>query len=1781
MNCAESSVLNMIMSMTTIKKSITCATESSYTAGEGVTASILPQSAYVPTFVSYHIQRLRLALMCADRRNLFPVFVYRSGSVFYLIFNDTNISLRCFEFEDSYKRKFVSLEYCDDNFIQHFRSKVFGDSLIPMLALLNCSQDLSKIYIVVEVSLNIFGVRSNNQGYLVGVELNPGPDGRLPAILLVLRETASLPAHLQTERVIDHLQFLVQNFNDYENILDPIPPIPPVRYLLEWGFLSERGLNFLRENIQLDYENYMVLRGTEYGVHLRNGFGGRPLQLEDYHTAGLLIAAFANDVRQEFEFVQYLRENNMGFLIGVELNPGPKTDLLLMYLRAQSRAAEVVTPPRASSHKRGGGHDKQARKIQWVSKTLVKAQRKRNSIEKRLEYEPEALLETGLDADTKAFLQSLLNNFRDIMSAGVNVNIDFTTSIVENVRRLLTSAQKHFVFFYDLLKFVFGVLYAVVDEKVKMVFALFSELFIFSSESTLDTMVLMAMYKSTIGKHLGDCDVLGMMRLLRNFKKDSESISSLRSFFMTILQTLIENLNHWLGTGIPVPTGNPHLDGFWNRFRCIKDELGKENVIQSELAVAMYALNRDVEDYFRECTDPYYRDQARFLLSQMRPKVEYCEATINPNNGPRIEPLSICVAGPTGVGKSTFAMPSLLALSACVLPKESRENFLKNHNDLIFFRAPENEYWDGLKPSHQIIVFDEFGQIRDVAGSTNTEAFELIRLVNMAPYHLHYAGITDKQKNYANPKVVMAVTNRNEFSFNSIISNEAVIRRFHIAVCQMPKLEFCVDGTNSTDPWSRRLDMEKVRAKYPEIEGDVSSLYVVDALEFIEWDFAKGHPKVGGRTMNYDEFIQLCVSKYRAIHQKGDSLLKFHQYMKEKYIPEGGLSLDSLESEDLQFMDALESQPIFLEKVYAFFRDRFMHYRSPRDLLGEKGFEALKKIGAFLAGIFVIKKLWSFIFPPVSDESAPLVGKKKAKIQTKQTRSQRRGYARDLKMSLRKFQPESAVGEDGVVSVIRRNVYRLYCDELYVGTVLFVKGSVFCYPKHFDYQLAQYREDQGIAESEPLKVRITPYFGGEGGYTFDWYETAPFTFDPVALNISSSFEAEIDICFAQLPKGYRDHRNIVKWFASENVLKDGYKFESVMAVLRGSNEPSKVDAVTCLLGPTVSVGQNVCYLDDVYSYKLQYYAETEKGDCGSPLFSRDKRLGGPKILGVHTAGATNFFGRKHSAGVMLTREMVEIAIEHFEDDSPLEDEEIVFEEPHWGDQYSPESIGGMKQFPFVRRDIAPRRAMKSQIVHSPFYGKLWPLITGTSRLVPFFKDGIKIDPSWKAKMKYCTPNVSVDQVLLNRSYKIVSALVLAKTQIAPWKPRLFSFAEAINGVDGVEFVESINRTSSAGYPHVLAGLKGKKKWLGTDGKVDVDSPQCGELRDMVEVVISKAKQGIRCEHIYMDCLKDERRPLEKVADGSTRQFMACPVQFLVAVRMYFGDFLRHINQNRVHNGISIGVDPGTEWQRLYVHLHPAANYVHGAGDYKSFDCYLSSQVCLMFLEMCESFYAPTSTVEDVRVRRILFQDIINSVHIDANGVVYEFSGKNPSGQPTTADLNSVTNALMIVCAWLTAGIPDSVIASQFRWITGGDDHVTGFPIEWADKAGSISVAKELKKLFGYTYTDEAKGSDLVAYKAIEDVTFLKRSFKKIKGKMCAPLDLSVILETLNWMRNTSDRDNFEQRINMVLVELAQHGAEVFRECAPRIISLAHEHDFSVLYGTFDSAFAQTATFSFE
>ena len=106
-----------------------------------------------------------------------------------------------------------------------------------------------------------------------------------------------------------------------------------------------------------------------------------------------------------------------------------------------------------------------------------------------------------------------------------------------------------------------------------------------------------------------------------------------------------------------------------------------------------------------------------------------------------------------------------------------------------FFRANENEFWDGYKIRNAAIVYDDFGQMRDSAGNPNADAFESIRLINTAPYHLHFSAIGEKQKNFAHPKLVMATTNRPKLDFQSVVCPEAIVRRYRNSFVQVPKLE--------------------------------------------------------------------------------------------------------------------------------------------------------------------------------------------------------------------------------------------------------------------------------------------------------------------------------------------------------------------------------------------------------------------------------------------------------------------------------------------------------------------------------------------------------------------------------------------------------------------------------------------------------------------------------------------------------------------------------------------------------------------------------------------------------------------------------------------------------------------------------------------------------------------------------------------------------------------------------------------------------------------------------
>jgi hypothetical protein len=154
-------------------------------------------------------------------------------------------------------------------------------------------------------------------------------------------------------------------------------------------------------------------------------------------------------------------------------------------------------------------------------------------------------------------------------------------------------------------------------------------------------------------------------------------------------------------------------------------------------------------------------------------------------------------------------------------------------------------------------------------------------------------------------------------------------------------------------------------------------------------------------------------------------------------------------------------------------------------------------------------------------------------------------------------------------------------------------------------------------------------------------------------------------------------------------------------------------------------------------------------------------------------------------------------------------------------------------------------------------------------------------------------------------YSLISQLMNSSTdhELADMKfwCRRMTYDEALYGIPNTVF-GPLDMSTSVGYPFVLSGKTTKKAWFS-------DPVLAAEVKKQVDIAIALLKKGIRPVFFVMDCLKDERRPLEKVAQAATRVVSAGSLVALILARMYFGGFCAWTQMNKIRNGIVIGMNP--------------------------------------------------------------------------------------------------------------------------------------------------------------------------------------------------------------------------------------------------------------------------------
>lgn len=752
----------------------------------------------------------------------------------------------------------------------------------------------------------------------------------------------------------------------------------------------------------------------------------------------------------------------------------------------------------------------------------------------------------------------------------------------------------------------------------------------------------------------------------------------------------------------------------------------------------------------------------------------------------------------------------------------------------------------------------------------------------------------------------------------------------------------------------------------------------------------------------------------------------------------------------------------------------------------------------------------------------------------------------------------------------------VYCASLHcsteggsLGNFLGLGSDVYMFPKH-------YLDDLRKLSPDTVLTFTSAKHGTKGHMPVDTFlrlkmHTIP-GYDIAAVSFGGSF--------------LKATRNILKYFLTQHEMKN---------LLRGGNTAVRLDVAS--LGKNgqlrqVTYNSPTCYYHGAATMTtsgvtvdglVRYTAPTVVGDCGSPLMVSENRFyGGRCIIGLHSAGRDNVHGREGYASCVTQ----ELARELFNKLRTYQDDCV---EQAVGDIIMPTLVGEARveqqsaldkvgltggSFELLGELVKPvnlptQTSLKeSAVQRDAIFG---PSPTRPAILRGTVRDGVYLEPMVEGLKAYQTDVQAKSVVDME---PIVDLAMKKHWEATRHHPRdILTFEEAISPPESWK-MKGLNRKTSAGYKYsdvVTPAKPGKTAFFGFEGDLEVDdrNPNLKRLRDDVAHLISEAGFGRRTLVLCTDFLKDELRPLAKVEAVATRVISGTPLDYTIAVRMYFGAFLAAMFDTYVVNGMAPGINHYKEWFLLAEALRSRGTACFD-GDFSRFDSSEQPWIHMAQLNYVNTWYKfnnPNWKPEDETVRYILWMDLVHSRHVCGVGTqlryVVQWSKSLPSGHPLTTMVNSMYSLICLTGCYIHATGDFTKMWDHVYLCTFGDDNVSSANEEVRDVFNQVVVASLMPKLFGLTYTAGDKSGNLIPYKSLEEITFLKRSFAPDDDKenrlipgapnigWVAPLAVASFLYEPYWYKNArTPQLDLETRIEHCLSEMSLHPAEVWDKYFP-------------------------------
>jgi hypothetical protein len=761
-----------------------------------------------------------------------------------------------------------------------------------------------------------------------------------------------------------------------------------------------------------------------------------------------------------------------------------------------------------------------------------------------------------------------------------------------------------------------------------------------------------------------------------------------------------------------------------------------------------------------------------------------------------------------------------------------------------------------------------------------------------------------------------------------------------------------------------------------------------------------------------------------------------------------------------------------------------------------------------------------------------------------------------------------------ITKLVTRNVWRFKIDlgenKSYQGCVLALQNNVVLMPEHYIGRWMDYVNgdpENGIEPRPDIQITFTnctmrnpntgeikPHFFTKSlkDLLYSWSEGAA-TIEIFKMNPNNG-EDDVGVCYIPGITG----RSILKLFRSKD-QKLPTQHRGVLGVLNRDCSPVYHTA-------NFVTRNDVVYADGEWGCEkgIMYDIPTRVGDCGSPFVIFDK-TNEAKIASIHVAGVGNTKG----IGAVVDKEGLELAVRTCctfnnimrdiaeeaaaEEVKPLVQSGVVF----GADGRVYEAIG--KPIPQTK---------KTTIVPSPINGLIDKYPPRKKPAMLRTTDGI--DPManamWGYGLSHIRPNMhlygaAIDDYcheLFNTGYIITNEM-----------RRALTFKECVMGIPGEEFIDSINRGSSPGWPmkHLLKG-GAKSSAFGSDD-FTFDTPDALLVEQQMGKMEESILSGIRPYVVNNHFLKDELRTIEKSDAGKTRLISSCDLTFGLLVRKYTLMFSAFVMRSRVDNGICCGMNPYSgDWQHLATrHGNNADNYRVIAGDFSGYDKTLAPEDIWTIKVVMLKFYQDEETDQE-KIRNALIDEIAQSRHL-VDKLIYAWMGANTSGNPLTVVINSVAGCVLDRYAILN-NYPEPVetyvkaveilvdMRGHVKISKYGDDGLLSVQIYGPFEFITQEFMTEAYAKLGMVYTDEAKGIGVVSNeRRLVDCTFLKRGFIRSfhcdKKRWMANLSLDTILESIQWTKEKDLGYQFwKDNVLHMLMELSAHGKDTFREWAGEI-----------------------------